>query len=108
MRPGSEEDLDRDLTWERTQLSWARTGLAFMGLGGALIRLVPVAGIAIVGLGALIWLLGWVERREPQGRRLRWLTQARRLQLIAWGTTLVAVIALVIALFHQGGSGLIR
>ena len=64
------EDLDAGLARERTLLAWNRTGLAFMALGGSVIKLVPVPGICILAMGALIWLMGYAQYRVA-GEALR-------------------------------------
>ncbi len=101
VEPEEFEDLDEALAAERTLLAWSRTGLAFMGLGGAVIRVAPVPGVAILVLGAAIWLLGRMDtRRMEVSPRER--PRAARLRVISYGTVLVAGLAFVVALFVPG------
>lgn len=99
--PEEIEDLDEALAAERTLLAWSRTGLAFMGLGGAVIHVAPVPGIAILLLGAVIWLLGRLDgRRLPRSANER--SRAGRLRIISLGTVLVSCLAFLVALFVPG------
>jgi uncharacterized membrane protein YidH (DUF202 family) len=99
--PEELEDLDEALAAERTLLAWSRTGLSFMGLGGAVIRVAPIPGIAILVLGAVIWLLGRMDsRRTRVAPRER--PRVSRLRIISYGTVLVASLAFVVALFVPG------
>jgi len=103
-RPGDPEeldDLDDVLAAERTLLAWSRTGLAFIGLGGAVIRVAPIPGVAILLLGAVIWLLGRMDSRRVQVS-LHERPRATRLRIIACGTVLVAGLAFIVALFVPG------
>ena len=98
------EDIDPGLARERTVLAWSRTGLSFLALGGILVRVDPLAGLAVLALGAVVWVLGYLHHRSiwtPAGPT-RWLTHPRALGMIAVGTAFVALAALVIA-FLGGG-----
>jgi uncharacterized membrane protein YidH (DUF202 family) len=98
------EDLDPGLARERTVLAWSRTGLAFLALGGVLIRVDPLAGLAVLALGGVVWLVGYVHYRSmwAAARPARWLTRSRALRLIAVGTAFVALVALLIAVLQDG------
>lgn len=98
------EDIDPGLARERTVLAWSRTGLSFLALGGILVRVDPLAGLTVLALGGVVWLLGYLHHRSmwaPVGAR-RWLTRPRALRLIAAGTVLVSLVALAIAVLRQG------
>jgi uncharacterized membrane protein YidH (DUF202 family) len=98
------EDLDPGLARERTVLAWSRTGLSFLALGGIMVRVDPLAGLAVLGLGGLVWVLGYFHHRSmwAAAGATRWLTHRRALRLIAAGTALVALVALAIALLREG------
>jgi uncharacterized membrane protein YidH (DUF202 family) len=98
------EDLDPGLARERTVLAWSRTGLSFLALGGIMVRVDPLAGLAVLALAGLVWVLGYFHHRSiwTAAGTTRWLTRPRALRLIAAGTALVALVALVIALLREG------
>ncbi|HEY7607380.1 MAG TPA: DUF202 domain-containing protein [Actinomycetes bacterium] len=98
------EDLDPGLARERTVLAWSRTGLSFLALGGILVRVDPLGGLAVLGLGGLVWLLGYFHHRSMWSAdgAARWLTRPRAVRLIAIGTALVSLVALAIAVLGQG------
>jgi uncharacterized membrane protein YidH (DUF202 family) len=103
-RPPDVEDADPTFAGQRTQLAWSRTGIAFMALGGAVIRDVPGAGVLIVALGVAVWLAGYVERRTARTKGGVALAGERRraLLFLATLTALMSVVALAIALFVPG------
>jgi uncharacterized membrane protein YidH (DUF202 family) len=100
------EDIDPGLARERTVLAWSRTGLSFLALGGILVRVDPLAGLTVLALGGVVWLLGYLHHRSMWTRpgAARWLTRSRALRLIAIGTAFVALVALLLAFLRQGGS----
>jgi uncharacterized membrane protein YidH (DUF202 family) len=102
--PEEMEDLDPGLARERTVLAWSRTGLSFLALGGILVRVDPLGGLTVLGLGGLVWLLGYFHHRSlwTAGGAVRWLTRPRAVRLIALGTALVSLVALAIAILGQG------
>jgi uncharacterized membrane protein YidH (DUF202 family) len=98
------EDIDPGMARERTVLAWSRTGLSFLALGGFLVRVAPLAGLTVVALGGVVWLLGYFRYRSmwDAAGPARWLTRPRALALIAVGTAFVALVALVVAILRQG------
>jgi uncharacterized membrane protein YidH (DUF202 family) len=101
------EDFDSDLSRERTLLAWNRTGVAFMALGGSVIKLTTVAGACILAMGALIWSIGYTQYKATGGTlRARGLDRSRMIRVIAWGTALVSMVALAIAVLQPGRPGL--
>ena len=104
-RPEDIEDMDPGLARERTVLAWSRTGLSFLALGGALVRVGPLAGLTVLALGGMVWVLGYFHHRGmwvAEGTSA-WLTRPRALLLIAMGTALVGLAALAIAVSREGG-----
>jgi uncharacterized membrane protein YidH (DUF202 family) len=101
--PDDMEDLDPGLARERTVLAWSRTGLSFLALGGILVRVDPLAGLTVLALGGMVWVLGYFHHRSMWAADpARWLTRPRVLRLIAVGTAFVALVALVIATLREG------
>ncbi|MFS2291107.1 MAG: DUF202 domain-containing protein [Actinomadura sp.] len=90
------EDIDPGLARERTTLAWFRTALAFVAVGGIILRAAPVVGGLTLGMGAVIYLAG--RAAAPA-----WpLTPERRrhvLMLITVTVVLVSMIALVTIFF---------
>ena len=102
--PDDMEDLQPSLARERTVLAWNRTGVAFLALGGALIRADPLVGLAVLALGGTVWALGYLHHRSmwTPSPRTRWLTRPRALRLIALSTALLALVGLAIAVLRDG------
>lgn len=102
--PEDMEDIDPGLARERTVLAWSRTGLSFLALGGFLVRADPLAGLTVLALGGVVWVLGYFHHRSiwTSARGAPWLTRPRALRIIAVGTAFVALVALVIAFVGQG------
>jgi uncharacterized membrane protein YidH (DUF202 family) len=98
------EDIDPGLARERTVLAWSRTGLSFLALGGILVRVDPLAGLAVLALGGVVWVLGYFHHSSMwrAARTSRRLTRPRALRLIAAGTAFVSLVSLVIAVLRQG------
>jgi uncharacterized membrane protein YidH (DUF202 family) len=98
------EDIDPGLARERTVLAWSRTGLSFLALGGILMRVDPLAGLTVLALGGVVWVLGYFHHRSMWTTvgATRWLTRPRALRLIAMGTAVVALVSLVITVLRDG------
>ncbi|MFG2084765.1 MULTISPECIES: DUF202 domain-containing protein [unclassified Spirillospora] len=90
------EDLDPGLARERTELAWFRTAVAFAALGGAMLQTTPVIGGLVLGMSALVHVLGRATR--PAGRAAAH-ERRRALLLISVAVTLVAAAALATVFF---------
>jgi uncharacterized membrane protein YidH (DUF202 family) len=90
--PGEPEDLDPGLARERTRLAWTRTSIAFAAVGAALLKSQLVAGLAVLGLAAVVWGLRQLFRDAAVTR-----SQPGRLLGVTLTVVAVAVVALVIA-----------
>lgn len=101
MLPDDPEDLDPGLARERTRLAWVRTGIAFAAVGAAMLRRQPVAGAIVLAITPAIWALGRVASHEIGSK-----PHARRLLLITVIVTLVAVLAVVVALVGRAPTSL--
>jgi uncharacterized membrane protein YidH (DUF202 family) len=99
--PDDPEDADPGLARERTALAWTRSSLAFAAVGIALLKARPAAGLPILALGLVVWLLGRLTR-APGGAHGR----SRRALLVMAGISLLAVAALVITLADSGAGGI--
>ncbi len=104
--PGLDGEWDGGLSPERTQLAWSRTGLAMAVAVGVLARRVwtlngdaDVVGMVMVGVGALVWMIGMREsRRSDVETQYHGMTGRPGLLLITAGTVLVALGGLVFGL----------
>ena len=101
MLPDDPEDLDPGLARERTRLAWMRTGIAFAAVGAAMLRRQPVAGLIVLATTPVIWVLGRVASHEIGSKPHAW-----RLLLITVIITLVAALAVVVALVGHGPASL--
>ncbi len=89
---------DEGLAPERTELAWGRTGLAVVVAVGVLARRVwtlgggiEVAAFVMVGVGALVWLLGMLLSRDlHQAMEPHGLDGRKAFGLVTAGTLLLA------------------
>ena len=100
MTPEEMEDLDPGLARERTELAWTRTAISFAALGGAVLKTTPVVGLLILGMSALVFLLGRVSR---PGARTGGHERRHVLVLVTMAVTIVSVAALA-TVFLDGRS----
>lgn len=107
----SSYERDAGLAAERTELAWSRSTLALMACAAAMAKGTPsitgsashpVAGILILGLGGLIWLLGLPYQRAraiASHTGTRHVATARELAPLAFGTAAVGVAAIIADVF---------
>ena len=91
--PDDPEDRDPGLARERTMLAWVRTGIAFAAVGAVMLRKQPVVGLIVLAITPVIWVLGRVASQQIGSK-----PHARQLLLITVIVTLVAALAVVVAL----------
>jgi uncharacterized membrane protein YidH (DUF202 family) len=91
------ERSDPGLARERTGLAWTRTAIAFAAVGGVILRRELAAGLLVLALCPLIWVLGHYLRHPDQpGPR------PVRLLLVTVIVTLVSLVAIVVAVIGAG------
>jgi uncharacterized membrane protein YidH (DUF202 family) len=105
--PEDMEDVDPGLARERTELAWNRTAISFAALGGAVLKTTPAAGILILAMSGLIFVLG---HRSRPGRRAAGRDPRRSLLLITIAVTAVSLTALATTLLSHDPAhdGLLR
>jgi uncharacterized membrane protein YidH (DUF202 family) len=96
--PDEAEKRDSGLAKERTELAWSRTAIAFAAVGGAILKTDFAAGLTVLALSLLIWLL---RRLFPDEATTG--ARPRRLLLVTMAVTGVSLVALVLALLGHGG-----
>jgi uncharacterized membrane protein YidH (DUF202 family) len=87
------EEADPGLARERTHMAWTRTAISFAAAGAAILKDRPVAGIIVLALGLVTWVL---PRAFPQ-LGTGYAARRRRLLLITIAVTAVAIVALGVA-----------
>jgi uncharacterized membrane protein YidH (DUF202 family) len=93
------QEPDPGLAGERTRLAWTRTAIAFAAVGAAILKSRVAAGVAVIALGGVVWLLGRLFHGAALAR-----TQHARMLGITATVVAAAAVALVIALTgHSGG-----
>lgn len=82
----------------RTRLAWTRTAVAFLAIGGAMLKSSPVAGLAVLLTSLPVWAVArGTDRAVPSPHRLRLITAT---------VVLVAAVALVVAIFGHSPDSL--
>jgi uncharacterized membrane protein YidH (DUF202 family) len=82
----------------RTRLAWTRTAVAFAAIGGAMLKLSPVAGLVVLVLSLPIWAVA----RGNRGTDL----SLRGLRLVTVTVVIIAIAALVVAIFGRSPDSL--
>lgn len=83
----------------RTRLSWTRTAIAFAAIGAAILKSSPIAGAVVIALSLPIWTVAHRVRHSADGA-----SADGGFALVAGTVVLVAITALVVALFgHSPG-----
>jgi len=83
----------------RTSLAWTRTAVAFAAIGGAMLKVSPVAGCVVLVLSVPIWLV--VHRPHTAVA-----SSGRRLRLVTGTVVVVALAALAVAIFGHSPDSL--
>jgi uncharacterized membrane protein YidH (DUF202 family) len=85
----------------RTRLAWTRTAIGFAAIGAAMLKLSPVAGLVVLALCLPIWA---VARRSRADELVA--TSQAGLRLVTGTVVIVAVAALVVAIFGRSPDSL--
>jgi uncharacterized membrane protein YidH (DUF202 family) len=99
--PDDYEEAQPGLARERTDLAWTRSAIAFIALGAAMLKIRPAVGFPVIGLGVVIWLLGYVSPRRYRDR-----LASRRTLLVTVAVTSLAVVSVVLTLAGPPSRGL--
>jgi uncharacterized membrane protein YidH (DUF202 family) len=71
---GDDPEADPGLARERTLLAWTRTALSFGAVGGVIVKSHVIAGLAVMAIAPVVWLLGRMTRIDPPPARIRLIT----------------------------------
>jgi hypothetical protein len=85
----------------RTRLAWTRTAVAFLAIGGAMLRSSPVAGFAVLLTSLPVWA---VARRTDRAGLAG--SSPSGLRLVTATVVLVALVALLVAIFGHSPDSL--
>ena len=100
-RDGAAGTDDPGLARARTRLAWTRTALAFATIGGIMLKRDLAAGLVVMALSGLVWVVGRLAIRPGQVR-----ARPARLLVIMLAVTGVALVALMLAVFGPQTAGL--
>jgi uncharacterized membrane protein YidH (DUF202 family) len=92
MTPGhhsQQGQRDAGLARERTSLAWTRTALSFGAVGGVVLKREVIAGLILLALAPVIYVLGRLAYSRPG-----------KLKVVTGTIVAVALVALVVALTH--------
>jgi uncharacterized membrane protein YidH (DUF202 family) len=87
--PSQAGQRDAGLARERTSLAWTRTALSFGAVGGVVLKREVVAGLILLALAPVIYVLGRLAYGRPG-----------KLKVVTGTIVAVALVALVVALTH--------
>jgi hypothetical protein len=99
---GGADEQDAGLARERTNFAWIRSSIAFLGLGVAILKFRPIAGILILAIAVVLWLLGHAMRGRSR------LLASHRALLMTVAITALAFASLVLTLAGPSPHGLHR
>jgi uncharacterized membrane protein YidH (DUF202 family) len=77
------------LARERTSLAWTRTAISFAAVGGVVLKREVVAGVILLAVVPLIYVVGHLAYSTPG-----------KLKLVTGTIVAVALVALVVAVTH--------
>ncbi len=86
---------------DRTRLAWTRTAVGFAAIGGAMLKVSPIAGGVVLLLSVPIWLIA----RRTSGAGLA-SSSPGDLRLVTVTVVIVAVAALVVVIFGRSPDSL--
>ena len=84
--PSPSGQRDAGLARERTSLAWTRTALSFGAVGGVVLKREVVAGLILLALAPVIYVLGRLAYSRPG-----------KLKVVTGTIVAVALVALVVA-----------
>ena len=87
--PSPSGPRDAGLARERTSLAWTRTALSFGAVGGVVLKREVVAGLILLALAPVIYVLGRLAYSRPG-----------KLKVVTGTIVAVALVALVVAFAH--------
>ena len=87
--PSPSGPRDSGLARERTSLAWTRTALSFGAVGGVVLKREVVAGLILLALAPVIYVLGRLAYSVPG-----------KLKVVTGTIVAVALVALVVAFTH--------
>jgi uncharacterized membrane protein YidH (DUF202 family) len=98
--PGPGATGDPALARTRTSLAWTRTALAFAAIGGVILKRDLAAGLVVLALSGLVWVVGRLAVVPGQVR-----ARPGRLLVITLAVTGVALVALMLAVLGPQTAG---
>ena len=87
--PSPSGPRDAGLARERTLLAWTRTALSFGAVGGVVLKREVVAGLILLALAPVIYVLGRLAYSRPG-----------KFKVVTGTIVAVALVALVVAFAH--------
>jgi hypothetical protein len=87
----------------RTRLAWTRTALSFAAIGGVMIKFSATAGLIILVLSLPIWA---AVPRDHGTEAISSPSSPYRLRLVTGTVVIVALAALIVAIFGNSPSSL--
>jgi uncharacterized membrane protein YidH (DUF202 family) len=85
----------------RTRLAWTRTAVAFVAIGGFMLKLSPVAGLVVLVASLPIWRLAYHTTSTDL-----LASSPRGLRIVTVTVVIVALAALLVAVFGRSPDSL--